>query len=375
SFLCGSPSYALILCGRFLAGMGLSSTIILGTRTLGELFPNSSARALNLLHALIAATAALTFMTARQLAEAVDSWECSFLVTGLIALIPVSMAIFLPLKLNDFKPVSDELTEDSVDTGVKEPLKKSRWLGIDVLVLFPVVVGYVALEQSMSLFLPASVETRFGMSGSTAANMGALFWFGIILGRVTSSFLVEWIAEKRQFFWGAILMGVTLLLSLHIQNYPLMQVFVFLGGLFGGPLVPLGFATAAKQARHQGAQALIACQLSCCLGGITGPFGVGLLADNVGLVNSLSTYCALIIIAVLPLLFLMASSWLSWETVQRLLASTYKPLKSRSYEPVRPSQDRLTGYDQQAEPSTLSSHLRTHLPCEEEYASTSVTKC
>ncbi|QDU79359.1 putative transporter [Polystyrenella longa] len=373
SFLCGSPSYALILAGRFLAGLGLSSTIIISTRCLTELFPNASSRALNLLHALIAATAALTFMTARQLAEVVDSWECSFLITGLLAVVPVTMAVIMPLRLADKSNNSNEDDLADKEGGLTQNLAQSRWLGADVLVLLPIVIGYVAVEQSFSLFLPASLETRFGLSATAAANVGAIFWFGIIAGRVGSSFISNKIDDKKQLFWGALLMGGCLLSSLRVESPLMMQALVFLGGVMGGPLVPLGFATTSKLAGSNAAKALIACQLSCCCGGMTGPFGVGVLADKFGLVTSLSVYCVLIMVAVLPLLLLTAWSRLTWESLRILLAPLISPEQPHGYEPIRESRDRR--HDPRVEPSTLSSHLVNHPHLDEDYTPSTATKC
>lgn len=152
-----------------------------------------------------------------------------------------------------------------------------------IVACIPALVGYLIVEQSMTMFLPALLEARWAASTTLATAAGALFWGGIIVGRFGVMALTRRLGESQIIAAAGLVMGSCVVVVAMTTSLTIALPAIVIAGIAGGPIVPLGIAWATRGLKQSTASAITCCQLACCAGGLLGPFVTGTLADTIGL--------------------------------------------------------------------------------------------
>lgn len=294
SVLCSVPAFAPILVGRALGGAGLAGAALLATTLICTLFPERRATLLSVMHGVIALAAATTLFTARPLAEALGSWSTPLMSFGLIALAMGAAAAMMP-----YPPMKrgESASFQEIASAARHPA---------LLAVIPVALGYLFVEQALTMFLPTLAEGHYGANPAFAGALGGVLWLGIIVGRFAAPLLVRQLGEAWIVILGAAVMGFAVIAACCTSDVRAAMVAIGIAGLAGGPIVPMLFSYVSKEVGSRQAAAVTAVQLAICGGGLLGPFLVGTLGQQLGLTTGLVVAAVLVANNVLPLLFAIA---------------------------------------------------------------------
>lgn len=298
-FVCAGGNVPCLLLGRLLAGFGLSLSVIQVSSILVHRDPQRAGRWLCVFHAGIAASAAVTLFLAPVLAEFVGSWQVVVLGSALLCAwaAPVVQLIELP-----------DLTSKTKRATVENPVSER----VTVFTLALIVCAYVSTEQIVTGFMPLILSVQ--ASSMVSGLITALFWTGVIGGRMAGLVPQRFVGEQTVLVIGCMLMTGALVLVSFVTSMWAVGLAAFLAGFGGGPLVPLGFGLASRTSSNS-ANAIFTCQTACFVGGFFGPSIAGVVADRAGLSPHLLSYFGLAPAAVC-LVFVL------WQFAQRTTAST-----------------------------------------------------
>ncbi|MEM6507048.1 MAG: MFS transporter [Planctomycetota bacterium] len=289
--LTGVPSLGILMLGRVLAGFGLASSVLFASGAVASMFPKRAGMMLNLMHAVIAAAAALTLMAGQPLGAALGNWTSVLWLTAIAASLPLLLAAMVP-----GTPI--------IESDAKAGFAVLRQVALSPLLLplIPAIIAYVAVEQAITVFMPQLIEGKFSVDAAYAANLTAMLWLGIIAGRVGSVLIGSRIHDGVQLAVGGLGMGVCMMMTLVVPEISMIPLLIFAAGVAGGPMVPLAFAIAAKRMPQAKNSAMTLCQMACCAGGIYGPLVAGTVGQHASLSISLMFGFATIAVAVIPLI-------------------------------------------------------------------------
>lgn len=291
SAMTGVPSLPMLMAGRLLAGFGLASSVLFASAVIATMYPRRTGIMLNLMHAVIAAAAAITLVVGQPLGDLLGHWSYVLVLASVLAVVPMIVAAVMP-------STPRVRADDNAGFGILGKMIKSPLL----LPILPAIIGYVAVEQAITVFLPQLIESRFLVNASYAANLTAMLWLGIIVGRVGSVLIGNRIHEGVQLVVGGIGMGLCMMMTLVVPHLNAIPGLILAAGIAGGPMVPLAFAIAAKRLPHARNSAMTLCQMACCAGGIYGPLVAGTVGDTATLNLALMFGFATVAIAVIPLI-------------------------------------------------------------------------
>jgi len=292
SLLTAVPLFPILLSGRVLAGLGFSSMVLLASACICSGYAKKQVALMNCMHGTIAAAAAGALLLGRPIGEAFGSWELVFVLNAGLALLPAAAALFVKL------PAVAEASPAGPRTLLKLALHPA------ILLTMPAAIGYVAVEQSLTVFLPGLVERSMSIDASSAAALTGLMWVGIIAGRFFAAGTVHHVGESSYLLFGTLGMSIGVMLAVEAPTYELAAAAVLLAGFAGGPIVPLVFSYVAHHVKDQRNAALTACSIGCCMGGLIGPSSLGSIGDASNMISSLTLGGAILGVGVAPVAFL-----------------------------------------------------------------------
>ena len=291
TLLSGLKVYELVVVARLLTGLGYSGAVIFYGAVIVHAFPARQATFLNVYHAAFAVGAGLTLLIARPIATALGDWPIAFWLGALAGLVP--LAIFYVVRLPD-------MHED-------EPFSLSaigRVLSNRIIVTtFIVSIGYVAAEQALTVFAGSFAQKEMGLPVIAAAQVAALFWFGMMAGRLISAAVSSKLAEPPQMVACVALMALCMLTGMTVRQPVVLYVSTFLVGAFAGPIMPLAFSFAVHSTEQLKSAILAMVNLTACVGGVLGPIVVGAIGDQSSLERGLNVSAIVLIAFVLPFVF------------------------------------------------------------------------
>ena len=275
--VCAGGSFWLLLLGRTLAGFGLSLSVILVSSLLVSQAPKRAGRLLSGFHGTVAASASLALSLAPWLAARLGTWQTAMAATGVVCMIPILVACCVSVPKLGAKS-SGEAARDGSSLAA-------------FIALIFIVGAYVSTEQIVTAFLPLVLSSY--ASPEIAGQIAALFWAGVIVGRMVAAFGGEAkLSDRTMLLLGGLTMTTSLILLAVSSSTVLVAGFAFLAGLGGGPLLPIGFAMAAQWARRP-SEGVLACQAACFVGGFFGPTLAGVSANSIGLSSELIAWFGL----------------------------------------------------------------------------------
>jgi fucose permease len=293
TLLSGVKVYELIIIARLITGLGYSGAVIFFGAVIVHAFPAQQATFLNVYHAAFAAGAGLTLLIARPLATAVGDWPSAFWLGGLVCLLPFT--IFMLVRLPDMNE-DEPFNLRTVAHVLRNPA---------IIATFIVVMGYVAAEQALTVFAGSFAQKELGLSITAAAQVAALFWFGVMVGRLSSAVLSSRLAEPPQIVACILLMALFMLTGMTVRQTVVLYVSTFLVGLFAGPIMPLSFSFAVRDTEQLKSAIVALVNLTSCMGGVLGPIIVGAIGDQSTLERGLNVGAIFLIVCLLPFVFVM----------------------------------------------------------------------
>lgn len=299
TLLSGVKIIELIVIARFVTGLGYSGAVIFYAAVIIHAYPDRQAVFLNLNHSTFAFAAALTLLTARFLASALGGWQAAFWLAALLCLIPC--VIFMRVRL-------PEMHED-------EPFSLpaiARVMGNRIIIaVMVVVVAYVSAEQALTVFVGSYTQKELGLTLAVSAQIAALFWVGVMCGRLSSAYISKSIAEPLQIIVCVVAMAVFMLGEAISREATWLYSCIFLTGLFAGPIIPLTQSYAIRTAVQLKSGVIAVSNLIACVGGVLGPVVVGSIGDQTSLERGLLFSAAILVVWLSPFAFIVGRT--SWQ--------------------------------------------------------------
>ena len=293
TLLSGVKVYELIVVARFVAGIGYSGAVIFFGAVIVHAFPTKQATFLNVYHAATATGAGLTLLIARPFASIFGDWPAAFWLGAFICLVP--LIIFWLVRLPDMHE-DESFSVRTVAQVLRNPA---------IVTALIVTVGYVAAEQSLTVFAGSFTQNELGLSVAAAAQVAALFWFGMMAGRLTSAAISSKLAEPPQVIFCVLLMALFMLTGMTVRQTLVLYVSTFLVGVFAGPIIPLAFSFCVRGTEQLKSAIVALVNLTSCSGGVIGPLIVGAIGDQSSLEHGLNVSTMFLIACLLPFVFVM----------------------------------------------------------------------
>ncbi len=293
TLLSGVKVYELIVIARLITGLGYSGSVIFYGAVIVHAFPARQATFLNVYHAAFATGAGLTLLVARPLATAIGDWPSAFWLGALVCVVP--LIIFILVRLPDMNE-DEPFSLRAMAHVLRNPA---------IVATFIVVMGYVASEQALTVFAGSFAQKELGLSIAAAAQVAALFWFGVMAGRLTSAAISNKLAEPPQMVACVLLMALFMLTGMTVRQPAVLYVSTFLVGAFAGPIMPLAFSFGVRGTEQLKSAIVALVNLTSCMGGVLGPLIVGAIGDQSSLERGLNVGAMILVVCLLPFVFVM----------------------------------------------------------------------
>ncbi len=136
--------------------------------------------------------------------------------------------------------------EKESDDGKKSPssIKSSFALLKDPYVLMMVlgIFGYVGAEVGLNSWIARHLQIKFSLDLEKMATLGiGFFMTALAIGRLTGSFILNFLAPARFFLYTSIL-GVAAILGMFAPSEPIVLAAIFLAGISFANVFPLIFS-------------------------------------------------------------------------------------------------------------------------------------
>jgi MFS transporter, FHS family, glucose/mannose:H+ symporter len=293
----GLPVYGVLLLAFLLLGLGLGMLEIAGNSAIVLLHNKKKGMFLNLLGSFHGVGSMLVPIYAGALLSANISWRIVFS----LCLIPIIM-IILYLTLIRF-PKQEKTKADPIFTLAKSAFYPEMcW--------YYVAIGcYVAAEIGLASWI---VEYLYKIKGQPLfySSISLSIYFGLITGgRILGSVIVDKIGHLPILFWAA--SGAILSLALGIYGPSQLGFFLPVTGFFFSIIFPTITASFTNIQKPNIEKYLGFLFTFAGIGGMIGPWLIGVLGDLLRLSNSISmliVYSLLMMIALLILQFEKNSS-------------------------------------------------------------------
>ena len=141
---------------------------------------------------------------------------------------------------------------------------------------------YIGSEFVLNVWLPKFEIDVFGVSKTTASIAVGLFWFGLIIGRLTVALLTKRYPASRLLMAGMGIMAVFALGVAVSNSVPLSIVMAFVSGLGASAAFPLIMGFAGKFPAWHAGVVVSAVVLAGAVGRLVFPYLIGPLAHSAG---------------------------------------------------------------------------------------------
>jgi fucose permease len=197
---------------------------------LADLHKGRQNLALNLLHTFFGIGSLLGPLYNRFTLEKSNNWTLSFYTIGFVCIclfiIYVCASVFTKTTENRARP---PYLREYLNL-IKNPVMWSLCL---------IVFLYAGHQSVTTVWLPMYMEQRLSASTFFASLSLSLFWIGIILGRLLSSFFSDKVGVKNIIITGSLSGGAVILLFLLTGSPLLIAISYTVAGIFTGAVIPL----------------------------------------------------------------------------------------------------------------------------------------
>ncbi len=165
-----------------------------------------------------------------------------------------------------------------------------------VLLMTVVILVYVGTEVGINSWASEYVVKVLGVSASTGALGVALFWVGLLAGRLAISFSYKGTRQELLMLGLASLSAAALVGVLLAKSVPVVEAAIFVAGLGCSGFYPLGMSLLGRHFRSGVAVGTVA--TGGAAGSITFPFFMALLSQGIGIRAGFSSYLVMSLVLV-----------------------------------------------------------------------------
>lgn len=297
AFLCSTPNFSTILMGRSLTGVFFSSVIVLCTSIMAVRYESQKTILMSLVHATVGGSVALTLFFGQWVGEQFGTWSALFWISGAMVMGVACLALIF-----DAGFFNDNI--DKTSSPNKSPSFLEILFDLPLMISAMLVFGYLIIEQSLTVFLQVWAIEVLQATATEGASIAGALWLGVIAGRLFSASVISEERSLQMLSVSGIFCALCIYMLSSSTSIQQAITMVFVSGFWAGPLVPLTFAFLAKETALPQISAASYCQVSVCLGGLVGPFLVGLVSDTFSLQVGIQLASALLTLCVFPTIFL-----------------------------------------------------------------------
>jgi fucose permease len=258
----GVKSVPLLVLGRVLMGIGVSGTGVFALTIVVHHFAKRQAGWISVIHGLMAASGGLGLAFARPLAERFGDWTYVYWLIAALAAVPTVALLLTPCR----EPVGGEPFE------LRGVVQAARHPALWPIAL--VLISYIIAEGATATYFAALMEHRRGLDPVVSVRLTAVFWIGVVLGRVSILALSHVMREKTLILVGAVVGGATLVIAAFAWPMAAAGVCLFVGGFLIGPVAPVAVSLAVARIGRFKPAVLAMTNLMMCVGGLIGPMAV-----------------------------------------------------------------------------------------------------
>ena len=235
---------------------------------------------MNFLHAFWGVGATLGPLVMAAFLASNGNWSGGYRAIGFIQLALAAIAICaLPLWARVARPeqAGEEASPVPAEIAGNREAVQNRGVRMAMLVF----LFYCAAEVSAGLWAATYFVRIKGISPERAAQLGSLFYFGILAGRVLSGLLSVWLTETRLIRIGLALASAGVLLLLLPGAYAAIGLLLF--GIGCAPVFPNMIQLTPKRFGARLSQAAVGVEMAVSYVGCTAvPPVFGLIAGRLG---------------------------------------------------------------------------------------------
>lgn len=286
------PNFALLIVGAILLGFGAGAVDAALSNYVALHF---KAKHMSWLHCFwgIGATAGPLLM-ALNLRHGND-WRGGF---STVAFILLGLTIVLLLALPLWKMFESRIEQQDEEPKFMSSREAVRIKGVKPAML--VMLCYNGSETAVGLWAASYLIASKGLEVNQAAAFSALYFIGIIAGRILSGFLSEKVSAKPLIRYGILIGALGLIVLIGSSSVVLAGVGLFVLGFGGAPIYPSIVHMTPERFGKKASQSVIGLEMASAYTGSTViPMLVGLSAGMLGL-----TAIPVVILALFVLMFI-----------------------------------------------------------------------
>ncbi len=279
----------------FFGGLVVKILDVLLNSGLADLHVENRGFYMNLLHACFGIGCFFGPILAGTVLGHTGRWSFAYLVLGLIAL--VILAFYIWCVRGKIRLEKKTIAEKAQAVGLRAIIDKR--LGVLWLILFL----YCGHQIGINNWLPTYMTETFGLDALAAGSGVSMFWLGLILGRVTCSFLTRIRPEHMLIRLGLLLGGVVLLAGVMAGNQFLLFAAVLLCGFLSGATIPMVLTIAYGWYPESRGMVSMFLYLGVSIGGVVFPWLMGVLEGVVGLDAAMAADAFMLLIPFVLMMF------------------------------------------------------------------------
>ena len=276
-----SPFYVML-------GLGQGAMEVVINHSMVRMEPGGKSRAMNLMHASFTVGAILGPLLLVALVAIGAGWATIY---RLMALATLVMAV--ALARTPFGRLATEEEHPDGGPGVLHLLSRPLLMLSALLLLL-----YVGAELGVSSWVSEYYVTVLRQAKSTGAVMVAVFWLGLLIGRLALSYGYHGHRQAELLFVLAAICAAGLLFALRMNDPWLAGVGFFVAGLGYSATYPLVIVLVGEHFKRRRSIAVGVVTMGGGLGSFTFPFIMGAVSDRYGLPYGFWFYAAINVVMV-----------------------------------------------------------------------------
>jgi fucose permease len=269
-------------------GLGQGAMEVVINHSVARMEPGGKSRAMNLMHAAFTVGAILGPLLLVALVAAGMNWATIY---RLMALVTLVMAV--ALSRTPFGRLATEEEHAEGGPGMLHLLSRPLMIMCTLLLLL-----YVGAELGVSSWVSEYYVTVLRQAKSTGAVMVAVFWVGLLIGRLALSYGYHGHRQAELLFVLGVICAAGLLFATHMSDPWLAGAGFFVAGLGYSAMYPLVIVLVAERFKRASSIAVGVVTMGGGLGSFTFPFIMGAVSDRYGLPFGFWFYAAVNVLMV-----------------------------------------------------------------------------
>jgi len=277
------PKVEFNMAALFLLGIGQGTTEVATNYSVVRMEPAGASRLMNLVHAAFTIGAVATPALAAFLIDLSSQWRMVYLVMAGLSLLIVgglnigSLPFVPPLR-------QARKARYPLRSLVARPL---LWLLTLMFFL------YVGAEMGISAWISEFYVKTFGVSPEVGAMSVSVYWLGILLGRLLTSWFYRGTRPARALLGFGTVATVCLFLALVFEHRWIGTLLFFATGLGYSAIYPLGISLTGQAFAQDQGMAIGIVSTGGGVGACCFPFMMSAIADTFGILSGFWFYLGL----------------------------------------------------------------------------------